>query len=209
MIVKYRQFLITFADRFILFRHYNAARYTYFYYMQRSELKSKYKLRLHNIPYLIYKQQKKNYSQKKSLLNLIFSTYKSESQEKLENFVESNNFNLRYIRIENRLSHEFQSLKKSGLFAYCSSKLADSHRRSREKLNPEYISKWIVGYANLYHKSLEELVEGHREVTRNHDLILDDGKSVNQKLQEFQEKISGAKIDYRIIQTLKDKTNSK
>jgi hypothetical protein len=47
-------------------------------------------------------------------------------------------------------------------------------------------SGWIVKYVNLYHKALQELVEGHREVTHNYETVLEDGKTVKEKLDAFE-----------------------
>ena len=66
-----------------------------------------------------------------------------------------------------------------------------SWKYCKEHLKIDVISKFVVTYVNLYHKALESLVDGHREVTRNHDTLLSDGKTVKEKLEKFEERIKG------------------
>eukprot|EP00357_Protocruzia_adherens_P024401 CAMPEP_0114977368 /NCGR_PEP_ID=MMETSP0216-20121206/3197_1 /TAXON_ID=223996 /ORGANISM="Protocruzia adherens, Strain Boccale" /LENGTH=178 /DNA_ID=CAMNT_0002338415 /DNA_START=107 /DNA_END=643 /DNA_ORIENTATION=- len=47
-------------------------------------------------------------------------------------------------------------------------------------------SKLIVYHINNYHRSLQELVEGHREVTTNKDFQFEDGETVQNKLDRFE-----------------------
>ena len=66
-----------------------------------------------------------------------------------------------------------------------------SWKYCKEHLKIDVISKFVVTYVNLYHKALESLVDGHREVTRNHETLLSDGKTVKEKLEKFEERIKG------------------
>ena len=48
------------------------------------------------------------------------------------------------------------------------------------------------------------MVEGHREVTRNHETILEDGQTVSEKLKNFENKLSGVQIDYQYLKKTKE-----
>lgn len=198
---KYKQFLLIGADRFIISKHYHAIKHTVLYYKQRSDLKSLHKLRISNVPFLIYSQHKHDSFKKQQLIKSVVSVYKHEQSEQLQEFLAKeksmSSCTALYFQAER------EELKKVGFLAYVFAKGAKGQRYIKSNFTADYVSKWVVGYANLYHKALEELVEGHREVTRNHDIVLDDGKTVADKLKTFQDKISGVKIDYEKIKDFK------
>eukprot|EP00361_Fabrea_salina_P002100 CAMPEP_0202428706 /NCGR_PEP_ID=MMETSP1345-20130828/2647_1 /ASSEMBLY_ACC=CAM_ASM_000843 /TAXON_ID=342563 /ORGANISM="Fabrea Fabrea salina" /LENGTH=132 /DNA_ID=CAMNT_0049039755 /DNA_START=220 /DNA_END=618 /DNA_ORIENTATION=- len=69
----------------------------------------------------------------------------------------------------------------------------------------EKFAEWIVQYVNLYHKALQEMVEGHREVTRDHDTVLEDGKTVREKIQAFEQKLKNQTPNYEMFKNFKGK----
>ena len=52
------------------------------------------------------------------------------------------------------------------------------------------VAQWIVTYLNLYHEALQQLIEGHREVTQDHSTKLDSGKTVSETLSAFEQSIT-------------------
>ena len=202
MLRKYKQFLGT--RKLTISGIWNALKLTKEYYKQRSALKTKHKLRFYNLPSLLYLQHKNDKALKNDLRTKIINQYKLERKEDLENILQSSNLNSKFHKIEKISTRELQNLREKGFFSYSFEKLSELRIKLLVTLSPEVASKWIVKYVNLYHKSLEELVEGHREVTRNHDTVLDDGQTVNQKLQDFENKITKSTWDYEKLKNYKD-----
>ena len=202
MLKVYKKFLL--ADQRIIIRHYNALKNTVYYYSQRAELKKKHKLCFYNLPHLAWLQYKHdNFLKKRLLINTIIQ-YQNERNEELQNFVTANKLDSRFSTIKLSFSKELQNIKSQGAISYILYKTQKSFDYIKARFNPEFISKWIVTYVNLYHKSLEAMVEGHREVTRNHETILEDGQTVSEKLKNFENKLSGVQIDYQYLKKTKE-----
>lgn len=51
----------------------------------------------------------------------------------------------------------------------------------------ENLQEWILYSVKLYHESLQNLIEGQREVLRDKNFIFDDNKSVDDKMTKFEE----------------------
>jgi hypothetical protein len=204
MISKYKQFLLNGNQKVTPFGILNALRCTFMYYKQRSRLKSKHKLRIYNIPYLAFLQIKQDSYKKRKLTEAIINQYKLEKNENLEDFIKSSGLNSKFNKLSDQIVYEYNKIREEGFQNYLLKNLSSSRRHLAHYVTPENFSKWIVSYVNLYHKALEELVEGHREVTRNHDTILDDGETVSQKLEKFQNRLSDTRLgDYSINKSQK------
>lgn len=55
--------------------------------------------------------------------------------------------------------------------------------------NIQIILSFLSKHIGTYKKSISELVEGQREVTQNKNFLLDDGETVQEKLDRFESKI--------------------
>jgi len=52
----------------------------------------------------------------------------------------------------------------------------------------ENMQEWLLYSVKLYHESLQNLIEGQREVLRDKKFVFEDNKSVDDKMQGFEEK---------------------
>lgn len=192
MLSVYKRFLFA-GNQKISFRGlFRAAKYTRLYYKERQELKKTHKLRFFDLPFLYRLQQQQSLLKTKSLHSTTISKFGQEKQSALI----SSSFSSNIISF---FSDEKEKFKSQGISSYTLLKLYSIKNFVTRYLTIESISRWVVTYVNLYHKALEELVQGHREVTRNHETILDDGVKVSDKLKMFEDKLSGYNIDYEKV----------
>ncbi|OMJ80498.1 hypothetical protein SteCoe_19248 [Stentor coeruleus] len=192
MLEVYKRFLFAGNQKISFIGIFRAAKYTRIYYKERKELKKIHKLRFFDYPFLYRLQQQQSSLQTKSLYSTTISKFAQEKHSALKSSSFSSNLISFY-------SDEKEKLKYQGISSYILQKLYSIKNLVSRYLTIESISKWIVTYANLYHKSLEELVQGHREVTKNHETILDDGVKVSDKLKIFEDKLKGYNIDYEKV----------
>jgi hypothetical protein len=171
-----------------------AVKYTNRYLKERKQLKKLYKLRLRDLPSLLKLQRKIDKEEAESLQKAIIAQHIKEKQELITNTIE----NSRLALIRKFIESELAKHKELGTKTYILSTSAFITDFIKSRLTLDSASKSLVKYANLYHKSLEELVEGHREVTRNHETVLKDGETVSQKLAKFEEKLSEKEVKYKI-----------
>lgn len=55
--------------------------------------------------------------------------------------------------------------------------------------NIQKIFSWVSRHIEIYKKSIQEIVEGQREVTTNKNFKFEDGKTVQEKMDNFENKI--------------------
>jgi len=75
-------------------------------------------------------------------------------------------------------------------------------------MNVQSIAEKVGNFLRIYHDSLQALVQGHREVTMDTkgDFRFEkDGKTVNDKLEEFEDKLN--QYSKGTTQKIKDKVN--
>lgn len=53
----------------------------------------------------------------------------------------------------------------------------------------EKFQRWMLNFIKLYHESLQNLIEGQREVLKDNKFVFDDGESVEVKMNKFEEMI--------------------
>jgi len=202
MINKYRVFLKAQGSKSPS-SQYQAAKLTLTYYRQRRSLVSTHSLHFYRYPILILRQFRHDWA-----LQKLFSSYRIK--------IYSHNIqhtSLSDITSSVPLYPELLQYYKSKLapFKHTRSQLSEFWHRiyhSEGTLSTRVIktlenftdwaksgswldsfSGWVVKYVNLYHKALQEMVEGHREVTHNHDTVLEDGKTVKEKLDAFETQV--------------------
>lgn len=65
-------------------------------------------------------------------------------------------------------------------------RLDEEVRNQRSEINTGQVKSKIVEFIGIYNKSIENIVEGQREVTFNPEFKLDDGETVKEKLDKFE-----------------------
>lgn len=170
-----------------------AAKFTISYYKERRQLKKTHKLRFIDLPSLLILQRKFDESSKSLLNKHIAEQLIKEKSESVHEFISNKSF---ISKASSFFSSEKSDLNAQGGKDYIKSKAHGIKSALNDKMTVDSTSKSFVKYVNLYHKSLESMVDGHREVTRNHDTILDDGKSVKEKLEIFEDRIKSSKTKF-------------
>ena len=173
--------------------YYKAAKFVSSYYKERRELKKTHKLRIIDLPSLLLLQRKFDESSKSLLNKHIIDQLIKEKSDSAHEFISNKSF---ISKASSFFSSEKSDLNAQGGKNYLKSKAIDVKSALNEKMTVDSTSKSFVKYVNLYHKSLESMVDGHREVTRNHETILDDGKSVKEKLEIFEDRIKSSKTSF-------------
>lgn len=177
-----------------------ALKFSISYYRERKLLKKKHNLRLLDLPYIMRLQYKFDKANKSYMAQQVSNQLYQEKSDQFQEFISKKK---QFSVLSEKLQAEKNCLKELGIKEYSVDRVKTGWKYFRENIKVDNISKFIVKYVNLYHKALESLVDGHREVTRNHDTILDDGKTVKEKLEIFEEKIKGE------TNFIKDKINKK
>lgn len=165
-----------------------ALKFSISYYKERKSLKKKHNLRLIDLPYILRLQYRFDKANKSYLANQVSSQLYKEKSDQFHEFLSQKHI---ISVISEKLKTQRNHLNELGIIGYSADRIRTVWKHLRENIKVDSISKFIVKYVNLYHKALESLVDGHREVTRNHDTILDDGKTVKEKLENFEEMIKG------------------
>ena len=194
MLSVFKKFLRSGDGKVSIPKIFFAARYTRQFYKERSALKKTHKLRARDLPGLFKLQRKFDALQSLSLQKAIFQQHLKEKSQAASELMPPSKFS----KIRSFLHSEHEKFKDQGLQAYTVSKALAAKSFVLARITPDFLSQWIVRYVNLYHKALEEMVEGHREVTRNHDTVLQDGETVRQKLEKFEEKLVQKQVEYKL-----------
>ena len=202
MINKYRVFLKAQGSKSPI-SFYQAARLTLTYYSQRKCLISTHSLNLSKYPILFLQQYHHDWS-----LQKLFSSYrlkiysqniKNTSLQDITSSVPLYPELLQQLKFKlTPFKHTQSQLRDFWHRIYCpEGTLSNQLLKTLENLSDwaksgswlDSFSSWIVKYVNLYHKALQEMVEGHREVTHNHTTVLEDGKTVQEKLEAFETQV--------------------
>lgn len=180
---------------------YRALVHTRAYYAQRRALCSRHALRPTRLPQLFWLQHRVDLSVRRStalrqLQLFTFTTPRSLFVDQTEvrtsvpsryevvrglhpTSLSSNRKSLReawekvYVR-EGRLDERVNGTVQNAL----------AYLRSLQYV--DMVSQWLVRNINLYHEALHQLIEGHREVTQDHNTKFEDGQTVREKLQAFE-----------------------
>mmetsp|Transcript_28525 Transcript_28525/g.50659 ORF Transcript_28525/g.50659 Transcript_28525/m.50659 type:complete len:193 (-) Transcript_28525:1311-1889(-) len=158
-------------------------------YREQRLLKAKYRLRLRDLPRLAYEQKTKDLARTKEILEL-------KSQIGLDTVKERSvllSQPLKEIGSKIKESSAFNSVKGfwSEIYVHEGTVLQRMSGTGVNLSNKvksfawlDSFSKFFVKYVNLYHECLQQLVEGHREVSSDRSTRLDDGTTVEEKMRE-------------------------
>lgn len=186
----------------------DASKCTWLYYSQRRELAKEHKLRPYHLPYILFTQIKVDY--KKWKINQDFNARLHKYQHKETLFRDITD--VRYyipdrhkilkesispgLSITQRLRHFWTEIKSDSPFpANISFTIQNFLKYLRSASWISHFSAWVVNYINLYHKALQEMVEGHREATKNHQTIIN-GQKIEDKLKDFEQKLNSNEFSY-------------
>ncbi|CAG9324105.1 unnamed protein product [Blepharisma stoltei] len=223
MLKQFKEFLNTPYRKVTPINIWNASKCTWNYYSQRRELSVKHKLRPYHLPYLIFQQQYLDYKRWKNSLDFNTKLYRYQHKEtifrditEVKYFIPDRQRILKEsikpgLTLKQKLMHFWSEIKVEGpLHIMIPGILQNFLKYLRSAKWLDSFSKWIITYVNLYHKALQELVEGHREVTKNHSTEIN-GKTVEQKIKEFEEKLQSNQFSYEharsLIKNKKDENN--
>lgn len=158
---------------------------------EQRALKAKYRLHLWHLPRLAFEQKQKDLERTREILNLKaqlgIETAKDRSVFLLEpaKLVSEKIERSKFVNSLKALWEEVHVTEGSLLRRISGTGINVSHKiKSFSWLDSA--SKFFVKYANLYHECLQQLVEGHREVTQDKSTLLEDGETVDEKLKRFE-----------------------
>jgi len=89
-------------------------------------------------------------------------------------------------RIEAKISKKFDKLVKAVLSLRTDERVVSSIKLAKDKQFQESLNKQFIEYVNLYHQSIQNLLEGQREVTKSDQFRFEDGESVEDKMKTFE-----------------------
>jgi hypothetical protein len=168
-------------------------------FIERSDLRSKYRLRLWNLPRLALEQKQRDLQRHKQIIELQTQIGYEAARKRTLYLLEP--YKLLADKAKtSRLYASLQQLRSEVLVLEGPwvRRVAGTCTNLSHKLKSfgwlDSASKFFVKYVNLYHESLQQMVEGHREVTHNHSTVLEAGKTVDEKLKAVRTKQFEAKL---------------
>ncbi len=180
---------------------YRALAHTWAYYAQRRALCSRHALRSFRLPQLFLLQRQVDLSVRKSTSLRQLQLYTVSSQPSL--FADNTEVQVivphRYEALKALHPVPFSSVRKValGIWDRVYVREGSLDQRVQGTIQNFYVylrslqyvdmtAKWLVQNINLYHEALHQLIEGHREVTQDHNTKLEDGQTVQEKMQAFE-----------------------
>lgn len=183
-----------------------AGKLTWNYYSSRRILSRKYLLRPYYFPYLMYQQRIYNFNLTKRIIRLELEKFIEKPTNSEFNDIGTIIYHLpnRYEILKNSVSNGpsaremaasmWKSVKVEGpLQESLLPTLSNIWKKLKQAEWLTAASQWAITYVNLYHKALQGLIEGHREVTKDHSTVLEDGLTVEAKLKTFEESLKSPK----------------
>lgn len=183
-----------------------AGKLTWNYYSSRRTLSRKYLLRPYYFPYLVYQQRIYNFNLTKRIIRLKLESFMEKPVNSEFSDVGTIGYHLpnRYEIMRNSVSNgmnvremaasAWESVRVEGpLQESLLPTLSNIWKKLKQAEWLTAVSQWAITYVNLYHKALQGLIEGHREVTKDHSTVLEDGLTVEEKLKKFEESLKSPK----------------
>lgn len=178
-----------------------ALAHTWAYYAQRRALCSRHALRFHCLPQLFLLQRQVDLSVRNSTHLRQLQLYTVSSQPSL--FADNTEVQVtvphRYEALQSlhpaALSSTRQVLlgvwnkvyvREGSLDQRVQGTVQNCYAYFRSLQYVDLTAQWLVRQINLYHEALHQLIEGHREVTQDHNTKLEDGQTVLERMQAFE-----------------------